>query len=175
MVSRVTVLLLGCGMILFLLQPASAGNRSESFAAWLNSAARQAEDPQLREEIDRLRHSRMEFDRMINRAAEIVSRNNEDFNLPVEQAETSAQVFNMLLSGWNQFRTGNAMNGISQPESLKPFLSQRTDTFLAGVLPAWGAAGTEAGGGYRSGFRSNLVRQTPALQPMVHGIAIGAP
>lgn len=174
MVSRVTILLLGGGMMLCLLQPASAGNRSESFAAWLNSAARQAEDPQLREEIDRLRHTRMEFDRMISRAAEIVSRNTKDFNLPVERAESPGQVFNMLLSGWNQFRTGNAMNGITQPESPNPFLSQRTDLFPVGSPPVWASAGT-GGGGDLAGNCSNIVRRTPALQPMIHGIAIGAP
>lgn len=176
MISRVTILLLSGGMMLCLLQPASAGNRSESFAVWLNSAVRQAEDPDLMKKIDRLRNSRMEFDRMISRAAEIVSRNNEDFNLPVERAETSGQVFNMLLSGWNKFRTGNAMNGISQPELLKPFLSPRTDTFPAGGPPALGAAGTGGdGSGTQAGVRPNIARRIPALQPMIHGIAIGAP
>lgn len=173
-VSRATVLLLCCGFMLCLARPVHAGDRAEAFADWLSSVMNEAEDDRLREELSRLKYADLDFHQLVDHASEIVSRHNEDFNLPIGDA-ASARIYQVLLTGWDQFQTGNAMSSVPVPQIKNQVLLQ-THTLSAGFpLTAHSGSTLPAPRGeYRTAVPASFP-PVPALMPMVDAIAINAP
>lgn len=176
MISRLTVLAVCGGMLACLAQPLQAAHRTQSFANWLSSVVREADGLQVREELNRLRHSRMDFSRVVSEASEIVTRNNEEFNLPLDKSAAAAQVYHLLLAEWNHFQTGNAMSAVPFPESVKSFGPHKTEQTPGFALPAPDRpSGLPMPRPDRPGLLFAATLQVPAVEPMIHGIAIGAP
>lgn len=175
-ISRLTVLVVCGGMLACLAQPLQAAHRTQSFADWLSSVVREADGLQVREELNRLRHSRMDFSRVVSEASEIVTRNNEEFNLPLNESDAAAQVYHLLLAEWNQFQTGNAMSAVPLYENVKSFGPQKTEQATGFALPAPDRqSGLFAPHRAEPGLLHAAPLQVPAVEPMIHGIAIGAP
>ncbi|MDZ7773234.1 MAG: hypothetical protein U5K31_10940 [Balneolaceae bacterium] len=176
MAARFTVLVICGGMLACMARPLQAAHRTQSFADWLSSVVREADDQQVRRELNRLRQSRMDFSRVVSEASEIVTRNNEEFNLPLEESAAAAQVYHLLLAEWSHYQTGNAMSAVPLPDSGKLFGPQKTDQ-----APGFNLSAADRSTGLTASRHTgpDLLYadplQVPAVEAMIHGIAIGAP
>lgn len=120
------------GMAMYLVRPVQADAASNSFASWLDSVVKQDEhnSDDLQKKLYQLKESDQSLNILIQKASEIVSRHNEDFNLPLGAAETNTQsVYNMLVWEWNSFQTGNGMGKASVPTTIKANFYPPVDKF----------------------------------------------
>lgn len=157
------------------MQQVQVDHSSQAFASWLTSMAKSTGDVALQEELDDIRKSTSDLDEFIKEASRVVRSNNENFGLSFPEATASSHLYQLLLIEWSQFQTGNAMAGIPIPSVAKAFTSIVIDQKVTFDTPAisttlvaqcWNAVGLVA----------DAHRFIPmAIEPMVEGIAIGAP
>ncbi|MDZ7689836.1 MAG: hypothetical protein U5K69_01540 [Balneolaceae bacterium] len=120
------------GMAMYLVRPVQADAASNSFASWLDSVVKLDEHNSegLQKKLYQLKESEQSLNKLIQKASEIISRHNEDFNLPLGAAETNTQsVYNMLVWEWNSFQTGNGMGKASVPTTIKASFYPQVDKF----------------------------------------------
>ena len=175
-IARVTtILFIGLGFGLYLVQPTQAKHNSQSFASWFSQMAHSSHEIELQDELHDLRKSATQLDQVIKQASRIVSSNNEDFAFSFEESVASHHLYQLLLIEWSQFQTENAMTSVPVPSLVKFQISATIDklssTGTIGIIPqiidaiCWNT-------GHAAIFDSNLIF---ALVPMVDSIAIGAP
>lgn len=172
-IFAITFVLAGIG--LYVAQPAQAQRATRSFASWFTHIAEETDAADLTRELHRLKDSGVKLNQLIEHASQVISRHNKGFNLPLEGATGSHQIYQILLAQWSQFQTGSGMGNIPLPENVKSGLSLQVDksgtlwsgkfASLVPVMYAKNEMGTVA---------EYFVYTRPAT-PMAMGIAIGAP
>jgi hypothetical protein len=172
---KIWVILLVCsGLSMAAANPALASGSSNEFANWLQSLAKKTSAPEVEQKLKSLKHQTGDLNRLIEQASQIVSSNNDDFNLPRGTASDNIQ--HILLLEWNQFQSGNAMAAIPSAETLKPNLApqhQKTlfsDTGLPFMAAKKITLRLTLGNFFSFGFIKSL-----HIIPLISGIAIGAP
>ncbi len=174
-ILKIWVVALVCsGLTIAAAQPAQASKPSNEFASWLQSLAKKTSVPELEKKLRLLKHETGDINRLIEQASQIVSSNNEDFNLP--QGTASDNIQHILLVEWNQFRSGNAMAAVPAAETIKPYLAPQHQKTLF-----WNTDLTLEGAeqkNFRLFILGSALFDTPAtfrIIPLVSGIAIAAP
>lgn len=174
--ARLTVIVLLCaGFSLYMARSAQANQSSQAFTLWFSTMTKSAGTADLQQELNHLSKSGGHWDKLIKKASQIISRNNEDFNFPFAESTASQQVYQLLLIEWNQFQTGNEMAGIPAQPNVKLLSPLNFDTL--------GTSGITAAKPVKSHLLAetqnlNVVQQTNysnAVIPMSSGIAICAP
>lgn len=120
------------GMALYLLRPVQSDAASNSFASWLNTVVKKGEvdSDNVRQQLYKLKKADDSLDTLIQKASEIVSRNNEDFNLPLDgKSSNSDEVYDLLIWEWNFYQTGNGMGKASVPTTIKSNFHSTLDKF----------------------------------------------
>lgn len=169
------IALVCCGLTMAGVQPAQASKSSNEFASWLQSLAKKTPTPGLEKKLRLLKHETGDINRLIEQASQIVSSNNEDFNLP--KGAASDHIQHILLVEWNQFQSGNAMAAIPSAETIKPNLApQHHKTIFSGLESSLiGAKEGLQDIGLSEHFFLIFPPLSHFITPLVSGIAIGAP
>jgi len=165
------------GLGLAVAQPAEANKSSQDFANWLQSVAKKAHSSDIEHKLAPLKESHANLHQLIEQASQIVSKNNNDFNLPFDRDSESKNIHQILLIEWNQFQTGNAMAAVPPVPSVKPFVSFQSPKIFTGSFASL----------FRSGYLNPFFAPISVehknictahrfiIAPMSGGIAIGAP
>lgn len=175
-IARLLVTLLVCsGFILYVVQPAQAGQTSDEFARWLGMMAEASDAPGLKKELQDLKASGGQLSEMLEQASQIVTQNNDEFDFPFATEQASRELYRLLLIEWNHFQTGNAMDGLPVQQTVKPLLLLQVDKTgsLASATPR----------PYFGALKVDKDRIVPIpriatrvlIEPMSGGVAIGAP
>ena len=174
-IIKTCIIALVCsGLMVGFAKPTNAAQTNEDFANWLQSITKKVDTPELQRKLRSLKKSKANLSQLIKKASQIVSQNNEDFNIPLKNAADDIQ--QILLVEWTQYQTGNAMAAIPAVETSKPSVAPQHQKMMVGGIaplttccksakPQWVTATTGQSCFYTL---SNVV-------PMVSGIAIGAP
>lgn len=167
------------GMVLYMVRPVQAEAASNSFASWLDSVVKQHQDnsDDLQEKLYQLKQSDESLNRMIQRASEIVSHHNDEFNLPLKNAENNTKsVYNLLVWEWNSYQTGNGMGKASVPTTIKASFHPPVDKFSSSLS---GSITPQPHHSFISGEQVCLTISRPFnsyhISPLSGGTAIGAP
>lgn len=171
-----TITLLWCGFSLYVVRPAEAKGSTKDFANWLTTVTKKSSTEDLQKQLEELKKSETDLNSYISQVSRIVSRNNEDFNLPVRKAAASNQIYQVLLLEWNQFQTGTGMANVPPPETVKSTSLLQIDKFGSVGFTAVSYKTPVQKNFYlasRSTFRS--INTPESVTPMSEGIAIGAP
>ena len=175
-ITRLSVIAAICtGFSLYMVQQVQVNRSSQAFASWLDSKVKATDSIGLQKELDDLRKSTNDLDEFIKEASQFVKSNNENFNFSFAESTASMHFYQLLLIEWSQFQTGNAMAGIPIPSVTKTFASIILDkkgainsasavSLIPDVIWEFDVYTTDADEFF-----------TMAMQPMVEGIAIGAP
>lgn len=165
------------GLGLAAAQPAEANKSSRDFANWLQSVVKNTHSSELEHKLAPLKNSANSLYQLIEQASQIVSENNEDFNLPLDAGSPSKNIHQILLIEWNQFQTGNSMAAVPPAPSVKSFISfQSPKSFTSGVQAFNGPREVDVF--FMPGAKPDLSFYTAhqfTIAPMSGGIAIGAP
>ncbi|MGM0546412.1 MAG: hypothetical protein ACQEST_06800 [Bacteroidota bacterium] len=158
-----------------MVQQTQANHSSQAFANWLNSMIRSADGVTVQQELDDLRKSTDQLEKIIREASRIVKNNNANFEFPFGESTASVHLYQLLLIEWSQFKTGNAMAGIPMQSVAKAVVSVVLDSkapigFGEGISKSLQFFGSVDAIILE---HNRLFKQ--ALQPMTEGIAIGAP
>lgn len=175
-IARLLVTLLVCsGFSLYTVQPAQAGQASDDFARWLSMMAEASDAPDLQKELQDLKASGGQLADMLEHASQIVTENNDEFGFPFTKKETPRELYQLLLIEWNQFQTGNAMDGIPVQQTVKSLLLLQVDkTGGLGYATPWPYRWASIVGENGIAGISQVVASA-MVEPMSGGIAIGAP
>ena len=157
-------------------QPAEAVSSSRDFTNWLQSVTKKAHASDLEHKLATLKKSTVDLNRLIEEASRIVSKNNDDFNLPLDPSSASERVHHILLVEWNQFQTGNSMAAIPPVPTIKPFVTFQSPKALSGPVDLL-AMPTDPVCQFINGFlgEQSVFISSFFKTPMVGGVAIGAP
>lgn len=174
-ISKVCIIgLLYAGLMLAVAKPVHAMQTNEAFANWLQSLAKKTPTAQLEQRLSSLKQSDPDLNKLIKQASEIISENDDDFNLPEGAAADNIQ--QILLVEWNQYQSGNAMRAVPSTERVKPTLNPQQ---LHPVTPD-----LKVGGPVEKDFKrpsgTAILYSVPLsgaylITPLVSSIAIGAP
>ncbi|MDX1617891.1 MAG: hypothetical protein R3224_03840 [Balneolaceae bacterium] len=168
--------LIWSGITLYLVQPVEARTSSNSFTSWLETVVKKDHAGDIQQQIFKLKESEGSLATLIEKASEMVSRNNDEFNLPIEAHSSDAhRVYHLLIAQWNSFQTGNGMGKAPLPDSVKPIVYPPADKFVHTG---------ESDPDIREGADSSLLtghvadqNRPPShlIEPLSGGTAIGAP
>ena len=120
------------GMAMYLVRPVQAESASNSFASWLDTVVKKGDigSDDLRKQLYNLKESNGSLNTLIQKASEIVSRHNEDFDLPLNTSDADSEVvYDLLIWEWNSYQTGNGMGKASIPATLKSNFYPTVDKF----------------------------------------------
>lgn len=167
------------GMMLYLVRPVQAETASSSFASWLDTVVKRGDvdSDALRQQLYKLKKSDESLDTLIQKASEIISHHNEDFNLPLDTGTSdSRMVYDLLVWEWNSFQTGNGMGKASLPATIKSNIHPTIEKFAPSFS---GLAGKQFDRfcfalNWYSGFYFHVKRSVHII-PLSGGVAIGAP
>ncbi len=167
------------GMGLYLVRPVQAEAASNSFASWLHTVVKKGDvdSDNLRQELFKLRRSDNSLNTLIQKASKIVSQNNDDFNLPLDEGNNnSEEIYNLLVLEWNSYQTGNGMGKASVPSNIKSNFHTTIDKFSYSIN---GVSGKNIDRFCFTVGQPNPVYFTPKpsfhIIPLSGGVAIGAP
>ncbi|MFH5831514.1 hypothetical protein [Halalkalibaculum sp. DA384] len=168
------------GMALYLVRPVQAETASNSFASWLNTVVKKGEvdSDNVRQKLFNLQNSDESLDILIQKASEIVLRNNEDFNLPLgANSNDSGKVYDLLIWEWNSYQTGNGMGKASLPSTtIKSSILSTLDKFVHSLSATYRKQAERFDLSTDLLQSANLIpQQIYHIIPLAGGVAIGAP
>jgi hypothetical protein len=175
-IIRIVVSAVICtGFGLYMVQQAQVNRSSDAFASWLTTKVKGTDSVTLQKELDDLRDSTTQLNEFIKGASQILKSNNETLDFSFAGSTASMHFYQLLLIEWSQFQTGNAMAGIPIPSVNKALSSV--------ILDQNGAIGLFSPVSLLSEYVWNVKSFTAdfdeflvkGIQPMIEGIAIGAP
>jgi hypothetical protein len=169
----VTLLTVLTGMTLYLVRPVESQYKRNSFTQWVESLQTQQDiSTDLKQELHKLRTSDGNFHQMVQEASLLIAQYDEQFALPFPlDAAPSDELPRQLIVEWNlYYQLGDLLDGIAveSTKSIQSFLFwshltvdqpvpfARFSDLVDSILPI-----SSIGISY--------------LEPMIHGIAIGAP
>ena len=175
-IAQLMVALLICsGLSLSWVQPVQADQPSHAFARWLSMMAKPADASDLQKELQELRASGGQLEEVLQKASQIVTQNNEEFNFPFSKEKASGQLYQLLLIEWNQYQTGNAMANVPVSHNVKPLLPLHIDKMEGATLATQGQPLFSAYVSSRWFSQPTSQDISFSIEPMSSGIAIGAP
>lgn len=164
------------GLCMQMAQPAGAHQANHSFAKWLSSVVKNDEAGQVIEQVEELQTFDGDLSYLIQRASEIVSRYNDDFNLPIRNKKASTgDMYHLLLVEWNMFQSANTMGKTTVHEAPKPQTIRSQELHIS--MPGLQAVRRHQTPLYAGAAPSPRPKPAYALhlEPHASGIAIGAP
>lgn len=174
-ITRITgALALLIGMALHFASPESDKVRHEAFASWLQSHVKSQDNTGVINQINDLAAENVELDQVIRKASELVRSHSDDFELPV-QTSAEDDVFHLLLSEWNNFRTssGGMGNAVMIEQGKAPTVLPKDVLASAGKLSP-----KQISFHYSTEESADLLAAelfTYTLSPLSGGISINAP
>ncbi len=162
------------GLMLAIAKPVHATQSNAEFANWLQTLAKKTHAAQLEQQLHALKKSDSDINSLIEQASEIISQNNDDFNLPEGTASDNLQ--QILLVEWNQYQNGSAMSAVPTHERVKPTFSLQPHQ-IAGLdgLPLLPFKNGSLGPSAKVIAPDALPGDAYLIAPLISGIAIGAP
>lgn len=165
------------GFGLYMVGPAHAQHTSKAFSSWIGTVVDESQATDLKQELDKLRASGADIYKLMRRASQLMSKADQDVNLPLNAADTDASehILHVLLQQWNHYRTGNGMANVPPPEIIKTPVSISVDKYGS---PGFALTFNEAAPVSETlseGENQHLCIHAHRLDPMSTGIAIGAP
>lgn len=172
----VVIVLVCCGLGMAAAQPVEATTSSRNFANWLQSVAKKTHASDLNHKLASLKNSHVNLYQLIAEASQIVSQNNDDFNLPLDDSSASDRVHHILLVEWNQFQTGNSMTAIPPVPTVKTFVSFQSPKIYTGSFDSLIKL-TNPSLYFIDGYTGDdsFFSASYFKTPMIGGVAIGAP
>ncbi len=163
------------GICLYMARPANAQQSTRAFSNWLSTVVDQQDSMKLEEELQRLSKTGATVYKLMEHASQIMSNNDKEAGIPYTSNDASHQIYEVLLQQWNHFNTGNGMANMPPPEIIKPFASISVEKsgkiFFETASPGQFENITVS----YSGFSPAPVHYSKSFEPMITGIAIGAP
>lgn len=163
------------GFGLYMVQQTQANHSSQAFANWLNSMIRSADGITVEQELNDLRKSTSNLDKIIKEASRIVKSNNENFDFLFEESTVPVHIYQLLLIEWSQFQTGNAMAAVPMQSVAKAVISVVLDSKAPVGFIDKISKTLQFFGSVNAVVLDDNQPFVQALQPMTEGIAIGAP
>jgi hypothetical protein len=175
-IARITVIVLvWTGFSLYMVQPTQAKQSSQAFASWLSQMAKSSDGVALQKELDDLQQSADHLDNIIKKASRIVSSNNDEFDFSFVESIASKHLYQLLLIEWSQFQTGNAMASTPVQSTVKHLVPVVIDKLGSMGMATVTSKLTNPFLGIDELSLSSQQLFSVVLEPMVGGIAIGAP
>lgn len=171
----IVVVLVWTGFSLYMVQPTQAKQSSQAFASWLSQMAKSSDGIELQKELNDLQQSADHLDKMIKKASRIVSSNNDDFEFSFFESIASKDLYQLLLIEWSQFQTGNAMASTPTLPTVKHLVPVVIDKLGSMSMTAFSSEISYSFLGINELSLSPQQLFSIVLEPMVGGIAIGAP
>jgi hypothetical protein len=169
-ITLVTVI---TGMALYLVRPVESQYSRNSFARWIESLqSNQDLSNDLKIELQELRAFEGDFQLMVQEASRLIEEYDEQFKLPFPlDAAPSDALPKQLITEWNfYYQLGDLLDGIP-PESLK----SAKHFFPFGDAPHSQPALHNSIAQFDPYPNFRNYQTGSGLEPMIHGIAIGAP
>jgi hypothetical protein len=176
-IKWIALLAVTTGLAFCLIRPAETQHSRDSFTRWIQSLQAHSNSewsPELRSELETLRHFDGDFQDLVQRASAIIKRHNGQFKLPFPvDGAPQEDLPKQLLAEWNfYYQLGDLFDGLPST-NVKP-----SATLL---FPLWGIAPNPTAT-HTTVVSATLPQQQlfssaqpHAIQPMINGIAIGAP
>jgi len=172
----ILALFIWAGIGMYLVHPVQAKNSTKLFTSWLETVVKKEHGVDIRQQIYRLKESDGSLSALIEKASEMVSRNNDEFNLPLAgQSSDANDVYQMLLVEWNSYQTGNGMGKASGPETVKTNLHPPVDKFAYTAHWKSETTGSSITAAPAGGAMPDGTATSHLLEPLSGGMAIGAP
>lgn len=167
--------LICAGLCLYLARPANAQQSTRAFSSWLSTMVDQQDNSQLEEELERLSESGATVYKLMEHASQVMSKKGKEVDLPYSSAEASHHIYQVLLQQWNHFNTGNGMANVPPPEISKQLVSYSVEK--SGKISFESASPGHKENFFisYSGINQSPVHYSNSFEPMITGIAIGAP
>ncbi|XWN37362.1 MAG: hypothetical protein ROO71_00275 [Balneola sp.] len=169
--SLVVILL---GFALHFVAPIQESKTHSEFTSWLDAKVKSEENAEIRKLISDLAEDSEELDSVIKKASEIVSKNSEDFELPISKSGKT-DVLEVIIDEWNAYQTSsNGMGKAVVIENVKP----------SAVSQKEAASVKKASNSISESCLNNLVNldagfglysQSTSYTPFLSGVAINAP
>lgn len=156
-------------------RPANAQQSTKAFSNWLSTVVDQEDSTQLDEELEKLSESGATVYKLMEHASQVMSENGEEVDLPYSSGEASNRIYQVLLQQWNHFNTGNGMANMPPPEIVKSLAGISVEK--SGKISFDTASVDEIEKTFisYSGLDEGPVHFSKSFEPMITGIAIGAP
>lgn len=135
----------------------------------------QQDSMQLEKELQRLSESGATVYKLMEHASQVMSNKDKEAGLPYASNDASHQIYEVLLQQWNHFNTGNGMANMPPPEIIKPLASisvEKSGKISFGTVSPVQIENTSIS---TSGYCPAPVHYSKSFEPMITGIAIGAP
>lgn len=168
--------LIWSGIMLYLYQPVQTETSSRAFADWLETTVKKGDVETLQKQIYQLKKTGGSLNTLIQEASRIVSRHNDEFNLPLDERNSdSDQIYNLLISEWNSYQAGNGMGKASVPKTVISNLHPKVDKFAHSLSGKIERTANLIGFPDLLGAVAATLSVFYAIEPLSGGIAIGAP
>lgn len=167
--------LICAGLCLYLARPANAQQSTRAFSSWLSTMVDQQDNSQLEQELQRMTKSGASIYKLMEHASKVMSENGREVDLPYSSAEASHHIYQVLLQQWNHFNTGNGMANMPPPEISKQLANYSVEKSGKVSFESASAGHIENTFISYSGLIQSPVHFSNSFEPMITGIAIGAP
>ena len=169
--SLVVILL---GFALHFVAPIQESKTHSEFTSWLDAKVKSEENAEIRKLISNLADDADELDSVIRKASEIVSKNSEDFELPLGKSDDS-DVLEVIIDEWKAYQSSsNGMGKAVVVENVKPnAVSQKEVASLKKASNSVSESCMNNLVNIEAGW--NTFSQNTAYTPFLSGVAINAP
>jgi len=175
-IAKTYIISLICvGISLYMARPANAQQSTRAFSSWLSTMVSQQDSTQLEEELERLSESGATVYKLMEHASQVMSNNGQEVDFPYASTNASNHIYQVLLQQWNHFNTGNGMADVPPPEIIKPLASISVEKSGKVSFDSVSPGHIENTFVSYSGLSEGPVHFTKSFEPMITGIAIGAP
>lgn len=169
-----SLLVILLGFTLHFIAPIQESKTHSEFTSWLDAKVKSEENDEIRKLISDLADDADVLDSVIKKASEIVSKNSEDFELPISKSDNT-DVLEVIIDEWNAYQTSsNGMGKAVVIENVKP----------SAVSQKEAASVKKASNSISESCLNNLVNldagwdifsQNTSSIPFESGVAINAP
>lgn len=165
------------GFVIYLFQPVQSDHISHSFTTWLNSVVKKDTNGELIKQINELNKTEPGISRLLQRASILISNHDDAFDLPLAGDTSTDNVYRLLLTGWNFFKTGNAMGKPAVPNAGKTLFNPQANKLFSQTFSIiFGGKNEDTDHSSPDIYVWPSVPATAfIIAPLAGGIAIGAP
>ncbi len=174
-IAKTSIISLICiGLCLFMARPADAQQSARAFSSWLGTVADNA-DNGLEKELEKMRESGADVYKLMEHASLVMSNHDKEIDLPLISTDASNRIYQVLLQQWNHFNTGKGMANVPPPEIIKSLISISMEK-SGKIFFAMASVNQSAVTSFAFPETVNdLIHFNISFEPMITGIAIGAP
>ena len=113
--------------------------------------------------------------KLMEHASLVMSNTEKEIGFPLASSDASNQIYQVLLQQWNHYSTGKGMANVPPPETVKTLANvsiEKSGKAFFAFIPLHQSDTTYLS---YSGTDNDLVHFNNSFEPMITGIAIGAP